>query len=171
MGGALQSRPTGGEPIVIYNEPEVRLRFSQELVTQLQKPALSLKKIASPNLATSDLSLENIESIIQTRVTAELERREHLDSEVQKAAQAELSKEEYWNDGGSNALVTEQDIEELIKLIQRKSEVKIPKLVEERQKALISCYMKNKTRILDCSEEVENFKESAKQALRVGINL
>ncbi|CAG8663911.1 7541_t:CDS:2 [Cetraspora pellucida] len=163
--GSKQSTPA---EMVIYNEPPIR--FSHGLVNklqqELQKERLRKTQPTVDN-ATEPILPEDIENIVQTRVERELNRIRERDEEIQRRIEVELVKRRaFIDDHGLNAVVTEQDIEELILRVERKYENKIPTELIEQQRAIISCYKNNSTHTLDCWEEVQQFKRKVQDAIQ-----
>ncbi|CAG8437173.1 10664_t:CDS:2 [Ambispora gerdemannii] len=120
MGGAF-SKPNN-EPIVIYNEPEVRLRFSHDLVSQLREQRFP----QPPSSTTSNtcISPDKLEEIIRERVAAELRRREVFDADIQREVDAELSNifkyDDYTgHDPGLHSKKIDEEIDDLEQRIRR----------------------------------------------------
>ncbi|CAG8442800.1 6546_t:CDS:2 [Ambispora leptoticha] len=163
MGGT--SSKHNNEPIMIYNEPEVRLRQFP------QSPSPS-----SPTSTTSTICIttDKLEEIIRERVAAELRHREEFDTEIQREIDAELSRLFRFDDHMDydprlHSKRINEEIENLEQRIRRSFEVTTPTTVIEHQRSLIRCYTKkeNINQPLNCAEQVEKFKASVEQALRV----
>ncbi|CAO3636544.1 unnamed protein product [Cunninghamella blakesleeana] len=101
---------------------------------------------------------QEVEALVRQRVAEELERSQ----QQQQQLYGELSKQNINHDQNSVALKT--DIENLIQRIKRSPHKDIPTEIAERQEALVLCYKKNESRVLDCWQEVEQFKESVSKA-------
>ncbi|CAG8497615.1 21949_t:CDS:2, partial [Dentiscutata erythropus] len=112
--GGRQSTPVD---MVIYNEPQIR--FSHGLVDklqqELQKERAKKSQLTAGRGATEPILPKDIEEIVQARVERELNRIRERDDEIQRRVEVELVKRRaVIDDHGINAIVTEQDIQELI---------------------------------------------------------
>ncbi|KAI8093721.1 uncharacterized protein BX664DRAFT_330408 [Halteromyces radiatus] len=145
--GATQSKT---EPVIFYNQ-NVPLQFSQGLVDSLE----TRQKSSQPAPAHTS---EEVDNLVRQRVAEELERTH----QQQQQLYGDIAKQNIDNDVSSVALGT--DIKNMIQRIQRSSPKEIPAEIAERQEALVLCYKKNDARVLDCWQEVEQFKESVTKA-------
>ncbi|ORX56780.1 hypothetical protein DM01DRAFT_1382218 [Hesseltinella vesiculosa] len=144
--GATQSK---SDPVIFYNQ-NVPLQFSQGLVDSLE----SRQKAPA--------TTEELESIVRQRVAEELSRNQQKEDDMKQQLFNDIAKQNIDNDQSSVALST--DIHNIIQRIQRASTKEIPTEVIDRQEALVLCYKNNQSRVLDCWQEVEHFKESVIKA-------
>ncbi|KAL1914999.1 uncharacterized protein VTP21DRAFT_7704 [Calcarisporiella thermophila] len=141
--GSGESKP---ETLIFYNS-DVPIRFSADLVHQLEAERGNVSA-----------SREDIERQVRARVQEELKRLHEQQEELREQSARELEQKNSTHLG--NAVVTERDIEAMIEKTKKYEQREIPREVKERQEAVIACYLNNKTRPLDCWEEVQTFKES-----------
>ncbi|KAG0226312.1 hypothetical protein BGW42_003771 [Actinomortierella wolfii] len=138
--GASQSRQ---EPMVFMNEDDpVQVRISSNFVNQLAQ--------AQPSAG----SPQDIENQVRQRVQAELERIKLQENEFVN----------YKSTTNANAIVTEQEIDQLSKQHPQKHVKALPEEIVKAQDALVACYKKNSERSLDCWAEVEEFKKVVQKA-------
>ncbi|KAI8069343.1 hypothetical protein BC940DRAFT_297487 [Gongronella butleri] len=145
--GATQSKQS--EPVIFYNQ-NVPLQFSQGLVDSLES------RQKAP--ATS----EEVENIVRQRVAEELSRTQSQDQSLKQQLFDDIAKQNI--DSDQNSVALSSDIQNMIQRIERSSPKAIPADVAERQEALVLCYKNNQSRVLDCWQEVEQFKESVVKA-------
>jgi hypothetical protein len=73
----------------------------------------------------------------------------------------------YKSTTNANAVVTEQEMDQLEKRTAAKQIKALPEEITKAQDALILCYKKNQQRSLDCWAEVQDFKDVVQKAQNV----
>ncbi|SAM05662.1 hypothetical protein [Absidia glauca] len=122
------------EPVIFYNQ-NVPLQFSQGLVDSLETKQKSTTTSTQPAGSTED-----VEKLVRQRVAEELERTQRQQQELNQQLYGDMAKQNIDNDRSSVALGS--DIDNMIKRVQRN----------------------NASRVLDCWQEVEHFKDSVAKA-------
>ncbi|KAF9586032.1 hypothetical protein BGW38_010304 [Lunasporangiospora selenospora] len=145
MGSSQSKGDAPPKPMVFVNEENpVPVRISSSFANQI---AQSQPVSGSP---------QDIESQVRQRVQAELAK-----------IQAEKQENEFMNyksTTNANAVVTEQEMDQLAKHAPGKHVKVLPEEIVKAQDALVACYKKNPERSLDCWAEVVEFKELVQKA-------
>lgn len=148
--GASQSKTQ--EPIIFYN-PSVPLQFSQSLVGSLEKKA---------EQTTERVEARQVESIVRQRVTEELKKMKQNETELSEKYYVELAEKNSEKDN-LDAISTSNDIETMIERISRSGAKELPAEVKKAQDDVIACYNSNKSRTLNCWQEVVDFKQAVSE--------
>ncbi|GJJ70626.1 MICOS complex subunit MIC19 [Entomortierella parvispora] len=141
----MGSQPSKDKPMVFVNDETVPVRVSSSFVNQISQ---SQPVTGSP---------EDIESQVRQRVHAEL-------TKIQAEKEATLPYTNYHSSTHGNALVTEQDMDQLARSAPAKQVKILPEDITKAQYALVQCYRDNKDRSLDCWKEVQEFKDLVQKA-------
>ncbi|OZJ04482.1 hypothetical protein BZG36_02674 [Bifiguratus adelaidae] len=157
--GAGQSREPGQDTVIFFNN-DVPLRFSQNLVDQLE----TRKPRAAPSYPTdsdsTSTSHPDFERQVQERVQEELRRIRERESQLKGKVEQELARDD--GSSSANAVVTENDIEQMVKRIKRANPKEVSPEVTKAQQTVMECYRSKKIHPLDCWAEVEHFKKTTK---------
>ncbi|KAI9329693.1 hypothetical protein BD770DRAFT_449626 [Pilaira anomala] len=140
--GSTQSKQ---EPVIFYN-PNVPLQFSNSLVHNLEKKV---------EQTTEKIEARQVEAMVSQRVAEELEKLKQDESKLKEKFYTELTENK-----NVNANTTNTDIEAMIQRISRTSAKELPAEIQKRQEEVVACYIKNKSRSLDCWKEVSEFKHA-----------
>ncbi|KAF9433696.1 hypothetical protein BGZ76_009100 [Entomortierella beljakovae] len=142
--GSSQSKGDS-QPMVFVNDEDVPVRVSSAFVNQLQQPKPSSE------------STQDIESQVRQRVQAELAK-----IQAERSSAVDTANVNYKSN--ANAIVTEQEMEQLAKHTPAKHIKALPEEITKAQDALVLCYKKNQQKSLDCWAEVQEFKDVVQKA-------
>ncbi|KAF9994358.1 hypothetical protein BGZ80_000809, partial [Entomortierella chlamydospora] len=145
--GSSQSKGDAKPMVFVNEENPVPVRVSSAFVNQLQQ--------SQPDSGSS----QDIEAQVRQRVQAELAK---IQSE--KSSTVDTTHVNYKSTTNANAVVTEQEMEQLAKHAPAKHIKTLPEEITKAQDALIQCYKKNQERSLDCWAEVQEFKDVVQKA-------
>lgn len=90
-------------------------------------------------------------------------------AKIQAEKEAQLPFTDYRSSTHGNALVTEQDMDQLARTAPAKQVKVLPEDITKAQSALVKCYRDNKDRSLDCWKEVQEFKDLVQKAQNVCV--
>ncbi|KAF9109392.1 hypothetical protein BGX27_007668 [Mortierella sp. AM989] len=145
--GSSQSKGDAQPMVFINEENPVPVRVSSAFVNQLQQ---TQPTSGSP---------QDIENQVRQRVQAELAK-----IQAEKSSTVDTSHVNYKSTTNANAVVTEQEMEQLAKHTPAKHIKVLPDDITKAQNALVQCYKKNQERSLDCWAEVQEFKDLVQKA-------
>ncbi|ORE08923.1 hypothetical protein BCV72DRAFT_303298 [Rhizopus microsporus var. microsporus] len=144
--GLAQSK-TQEEPIIFIN-PNVPVQFTPSFIHSLEKKV---------EQTTERAEARQVEALVRERVAEELVKMKQAEKEISQKLQVESAR----NDNHQlSSLETSDDIENMIKNIQRTTTKEIPLEIKKHQEKVIACYNNNKDRSLDCWKEVIDFKQA-----------
>ncbi|KAG0295282.1 hypothetical protein BGZ98_001446 [Dissophora globulifera] len=145
--GSSQSKGDGQPMVFVNEENPVPVRVSTAFVKQLQQ--------TQPD----EGSRQDIENQVRQRVQAELAR-----IQTEKSSAVDTTHVGYKSTTNANAVVTEQELDQLAKHAPTKHIKVLPDEITKAQDALILCYKNNPERSLDCWAEVQEFKDLVQKA-------
>ncbi|KAF9918204.1 hypothetical protein BX616_009922 [Lobosporangium transversale] len=151
--GSSQSKGDKQPMVFVSEENPVPVRVSSAFVNQLQQ--------SQPNAG----SLQDIENQVRHRVQAELAK-----IHAEKDSSMDTSHVNYKSTTNANAVVTEQELDQLAKSAPTKQIKALPEEITKAQESLVQCYKKNQERSLDCWAEVQEFKDLVQKAQNSSIN-
>ncbi|CAO3660527.1 hypothetical protein G6F70_002154 [Rhizopus microsporus] len=144
--GLAQSK-TQEEPIIFIN-PNVPVQFTPSFIHSLEKKVEQTAERAEAR---------QVEALVRERVAEELVKMKQAEKEISQKLQVESAKSDNHQ---LSSLKTNDDIEGMIKNIQRTTIKEIPLEIKKHQEKVIACYNNNKDRSLDCWKEVIDFKQA-----------
>lgn len=144
--GLAQSK-TQEEPIIFIN-PNVPVQFTPSFIHSLEKKVEQTAERAEAR---------QVEALVRERVAEELVKMKQAEKEISQKLQVESAKSDNHQ---LSSLETNDDIEGMIKNIQRTTTKEIPLEIKKHQEKVIACYNNNKDRSLDCWKEVIDFKQA-----------
>ncbi|CEG73998.1 hypothetical protein RMATCC62417_09274 [Rhizopus microsporus] len=144
--GLAQSK-TQEEPIIFIN-PNVPVQFTPSFIHSLEKKVEQTAERAEAR---------QVEALVRERVAEELIKMNQAEKEISQKLQVESAKSDNHQ---LSSLETNDDIEGMIKKIQRTTTKEIPLEIKKHQEKVIACYNNNKDRSLDCWKEVIDFKQA-----------
>ncbi|KAI8606295.1 hypothetical protein EDD21DRAFT_361351 [Dissophora ornata] len=145
--GSSQSKGEGQPMVFVNEENPVPVRVSSSFANQLNQ--------SQPDAGSS----QDIENQVRQRVQAELAR-----IQAEKSSAVDTTHVNYKSTTNANAVVTEQEMDHLVKQAPTKHAKVLPEEITKAQDALVQCYKKNQERSLDCWAEVQEFKELVQKA-------
>ncbi|KAF8985207.1 hypothetical protein BGZ46_005570 [Entomortierella lignicola] len=145
--GSSQSKGNSQPMVFVNEENPVPVRVSSSFVNQLQQ---TQPTSGSP---------QDIENQVRQRVQAELAK-----IQAEKDSSLDTTHVNYKSSTNANAVITEQELEQLAKNAPTKHIKALPDEITKAQDALIQCYKKNQERALDCWAEVQEFKDVVQKA-------
>ncbi|KAF9356248.1 hypothetical protein BGX26_005537 [Mortierella sp. AD094] len=145
--GSSQSKGDAQPMVFVNEENPVPVRVSSAFVNQLQQ--------TQPDSG----SPQDIENQVRQRVQAELAK-----IQAEKSSTVDTTHVNYKSKTNANAVVTEQEMEQLAKHAPTKHIKALPDEITKAQDALVQCYKKNQERSLDCWAEVQEFKDVVQKA-------
>ncbi|KAI8919938.1 hypothetical protein DFJ77DRAFT_220933 [Powellomyces hirtus] len=176
------------EPIIIYNEPEVAIQFSPELLRKLegQPPdAALLARFASvpappspypvdgrsrqrPQSTQQQQQQQQQQSQSRTSSSSSSQQSQKVDALVDSRVNRELGLQQEIRLGKEqrSADAVAREAEDLIRRQRIQPRHDVHPGAVAAQEAVVECYRKNQSRPLDCWREVENMKNEAKKAQR-----
>ncbi|KAG0239535.1 hypothetical protein BGX31_002720 [Mortierella sp. GBA43] len=113
-------------------------------------------------LRPSSGSSQDVENQVRQRVQAEMAR-----IQAERSSAVDSSNVNYKSTTNANAVVTEQEMDQLEKRTAAKQIKALPEEITKAQDALVLCYKKNQQRSLDCWAEVQDFKDVVQKAQNV----
>ncbi|RCH91036.1 hypothetical protein CU097_006674 [Rhizopus azygosporus] len=144
--GLAQSK-TQEEPVIFIN-PNVPVQFTPSFIHSLEKKVEQTAERAEAR---------QVEALVRERVAEELVKMKQAEKEISQKLQVESAKSDNHQ---LSSLETNDDIEGMIKNIQRTTTKEIPLEIKKHQEKVIACYNNNKDRSLDCWKEVIDFKQA-----------
>ena len=164
--GSSASKPEGASAGVLFQNTSIPISFGDRLADSLDSNTGDVK-------GSSARALE-IESIVQQRVAEELAKiqqneRQELAKVTYQLGKDNLAREKKSSHGDLNAVILQQEIEELKRQVRRRSaagdksgggngDAVEDKAVENARSRVVACLMQNPGRSLDCHQEVDDFK-------------
>ncbi|CAJ0765556.1 2414_t:CDS:2, partial [Entrophospora sp. SA101] len=108
-------------------------------------------------------SKDELERIISSRVDEKLREIEDIESEVKRKVNEQLLKQainissNFDRNVNLNSNLIENDLNDLIKRVERKHDFKESNEITAKKNELISCYKENNSRTLNCSELTKQY--------------
>ena len=165
--GSSASKPEGASAGVLFQNTSIPISFGDRLADSLDTNTDDVK-------GSSARAIE-IESIVQQRVAEELAKiqqneRQELAKITYQLGKDNLAREKKSSGGDLNAVILQQEIDELKRQVRRRSaagdksgggaggDAVEDKAVENARSRVVACLMQNPGRSLDCHQEVDDFK-------------
>ncbi|KAI1302445.1 hypothetical protein EDD11_005611 [Mortierella claussenii] len=123
------------------------------------KPMVFVNDEATVPVRPNAGSPQDIENQVRHRVQEELAK-----IQAERTSAVDTTHVNYKSSTNANAVVTEQEMDQLAKHAPSKQVKILPEEITKAQDALVQCYKKNQERSLDCWAEVQEFKDLVQKA-------